>query len=85
MKHNFDRKHNMQEHLSLFLGTPVMLQKKEDDIGHKVWLSEPTVDEGCCYKIKLSSGRIITRIPFIYDIHMYLIRHFWMMQTKGWT
>ena len=64
MKCNFDRKHNVQEHIPLLSGTPVMVQRKDGDIwtyGIIVDEPEPNVHEGHCYKIKLSSGRIITK------------------------
>ena len=70
MKHNFDRKRNVQEHTPLLPGTLVMVQRKEGDI----WtydiitdVPENNVHEAHCYKIKLSSGRIITRNT----IHLY--------------
>ena len=64
IKCNFDTKHNVQECMPPFLGTSVMVHKMEGDIwtyGIIVDMSEPIVHEGHCYKIKLSSGRIITR------------------------
>ena len=50
--------------MPLFPGTPVMVQKRKGDIwtySSIVELPECIVHEGCCYKIKLSLGRIITR------------------------
>ena len=64
MKCNFDRKHNVQDHTPLLPDTPVMVQRKEGDIwtyGIIIDVPKPNVHEGFCCKIKLPSGRIITR------------------------
>ena len=64
MKGKFDRKHIVQVRKPLSSGTSVMVQKSRSDLWTYIIIvdvPEPTVHEGCCYKIKLSSGRIITR------------------------
>ena len=63
-KCNFDRKYNVQQHTPLPTGTPVMVLGKEGHIwtyGIIIDVPKPNVCEGHCYKIELSSGRIMTR------------------------
>ena len=83
MKHNFDRKHNVQVDMSLFPGTPVMVQKREADIStYSIMVDVPecTVHEGHCCKINFSSGRIITRNSIhVYHVHA---KTFLTAQTK---
>ena len=64
MKYNFDRKHNVQEQTALLPGTPLMVQRKEGDMWtYSIFIDvpEPNVHKEHCYKIKMSSARIVTR------------------------